>query len=152
MAQILVQPPLKCMHKCWFLFLLEISGYIRNWFTYCFWFLLLENINLERTQKAYILICLFAYLRKVCFFRSWRRVLVQHGVCGPFHSIGWFIIITYWNQWSDRFVNPNQAKLFWPLRNQGGEESRRSSFCNPTMLTFQLDPLFFICRHFLDII
>ena len=48
--------------------------------------------------------------------------------------------------------NPNQAKLFWPLRNRGGEESRRSSFCKPIMLTFQLGPLFFICRHFLDIL
>ena len=27
-------------------------------------------------------------------------------------------------------LNPNQTKLFWPLRDQGGEESRRSSFCN----------------------
>jgi len=48
--------------------------------------------------------------------------------------------------------NPNQTKLFWPLKDQGGEESRRSSFCNTIMLTFQVGPLFVICRHFLDIL
>ena len=32
--------------------------------------------------------------------------------------------------------NPNQTKLFLPLKDQGGEESRRSSFCNTIMLFF----------------
>ena len=58
-------------------------------------------------------------------------------------------VTQYLRLWSN--FNPNQAKLFWPLRNQGGKESGRSSFCKPIMLTFQLGPLFFICRHFLDI-
>ena len=32
--------------------------------------------------------------------------------------------------------NPNQTKLFLPLKDQGGEESRRSSICNTIMLFF----------------
>ena len=40
------------------------------------------------------------------------------------------------------FINPNQTVLFSPLRNCGGEESRRSSFCHIILLSFKLGHLF----------
>ena len=41
---------------------------------------------------------------------------------------------------------------FFAFKRPRGEESRRSSFCNTIMLTFQLGPLFSIWRHFLDLL
>ena len=39
-------------------------------------------------------------------------------------------------------INPNQTVLFLPLRNCGGEESRRRSFCHIILLSFKLGHLF----------
>ena len=39
-------------------------------------------------------------------------------------------------------LNPNQTVLFSPLRNCGGEESRRSSFWHIILLSLKLGHLF----------
>ena len=41
-----------------------------------------------------------------------------------------------------QIINPNQTVLFSPLRNCGGEESRRSSFCHIILLSLDLGHLF----------